>query len=314
MKSKNPGHDDQEPWQWCPRTLVTSLTNRDIYAFCVLGVQYFQDVSDPNRHASKWCTVGHDIEEPWSRWPRTLATILKNPGDFVDVPWHISGETWHICFLHSWGIKGQGIHIEVSVDQLASSKMDLPCLLSFEQRKRLLACLLLITAGIFLLQQQQPAAPPTRPARPAQIRRRRKKRIWAREWLTRRSVLGDFEQLMEEMNKEDERGFRNFMRIKPDLFQELVHRLTPRLKKMTTNMRSPLPVGLKLAVTLRFLATGDSFTSLQYSFRVSKSAISRFLPLVCQAIIDTFKDEFLKCPRTPEDWKKVISNIKFLII
>ena len=182
-----------------------------------------------------------------------------------------------------------------------------------------MACLLLLSAWIFLLQHLQPALPPTIPAQPAQPaipaqpaqRRRRRRKIWARKWLTRRSLLGDFEQLMEEMNKEDERGFRNFMRIKPDLFQEMVHRLTPRLKKMTTNMRSPLPVGLKLAVTLRFLATGDSFTSLQYSFRVSKSAISRFLPLVCQAIIDTFKDEFLKCPRTPEDWKKVIANIMF---
>ncbi|XP_068225009.1 uncharacterized protein [Palaemon carinicauda] len=72
-----------------------------------------------------------------------------------------------------------------------------------------------------------------------------------------------------------------------------------------TRMRDPLTVGLKLAVTLRFLASGDSYTSLQYSFRVSKSAICRFVPDMCEAIIDTYQNEFLKCPKTPEEWKTV---------
>ena len=49
-------------------------------------------------------------------------------------------------------------------------------------------------------------------------------------------------------------------------------RLVPRdgevnLEK-TTFMREPLDVGLKLATIPRFLATGNSYPSLQYSFRV----------------------------------------------
>ncbi|XP_076039004.1 uncharacterized protein LOC143024119 [Oratosquilla oratoria] len=70
-------------------------------------------------------------------------------------------------------------------------------------------------------------------------------------------------------------------------------------------MRSPLTVGFKLAVILHFLACGDSYTSLQYSFRVSKSAICIFFPKVRKAIIDTYKHEVLKCPKTPEEWKTV---------
>ncbi|XP_064089900.1 uncharacterized protein LOC135203898 [Macrobrachium nipponense] len=69
-------------------------------------------------------------------------------------------------------------------------------------------------------------------------------------------------------------------------------------------MRLAQEVGLKLPVTLHQLASGNDYTSLQYSFRVSKSSICRFIPLVCQAIIDTYKPE-VKCPKTLEEWNDV---------
>ena len=52
-----------------------------------------------------------------------------------------------------------------------------------------------------------------------------------------------------------QRGYKNYLRITPDLFQEMVEKLTPRLQKQSTFMREPLQVGLKLDATLRFLAT-----------------------------------------------------------
>ncbi|XP_064110264.1 putative nuclease HARBI1 [Macrobrachium nipponense] len=85
----------------------------------------------------------------------------------------------------------------------------------------------------------------------------------------------------------------------------MVERLTPNLKKKDTKMRFPQEVGLKLAVTLCHLASGNDYTSLQYSFRVSKSCICRLIPLVCQAIIDTYKPEVMKCPKTPEEWNDI---------
>ncbi|XP_046337635.1 uncharacterized protein LOC124119236 [Haliotis rufescens] len=90
----------------------------------------------------------------------------------------------------------------------------------------------------------------------------------------------------------------------PDLFQEIVEKLTPHLKKETTFMREPLEVGLKLAAILRFLVTGNSYPSPQYSFRVEASTICKFLPEVCKAIIEVFK-EVLSCPKTQEEWKEV---------
>ena len=130
-------------------------------------------------------------------------------------------------------------------------------------------------------------------------------RIWVREWLTRRQIHGDYDQLLQELNKEDRKGHKNFLRIYPELFHEMVERLTPKLKKMDTQLRNAQEVGLKLAVTLRHLASGTDYTSLQYSFRISKSSISKFVPLVCQAIIETYISEVMKSPKTPEEWNEV---------
>ena len=129
--------------------------------------------------------------------------------------------------------------------------------------------------------------------------------MWVREWLLRRPTFGQYDQLLTELHREDLRGYKNFLRITPELFHEMVERLTPILEKKLTFMREPLDVGLKLAITLRFLATGDSYKSLQYSFRVASNTISSFVPVVCNSIIDVYKDEVLKCPKTPDEWKQV---------
>lgn len=51
-------------------------------------------------------------------------------------------------------------------------------------------------------------------------------------------------------------------------------------------MRCALSAKLKLEVTLRYLATGDSFKTLQYTYRVGKSTICEFLPEVLHAIFE----------------------------
>jgi len=47
---------------------------------------------------------------------------------------------------------------------------------------------------------------------------------------------------------------------------------------------------IKLQIALRFLATGDSYKSLQYLYRVSKSAISEFIPDVFDAIYEGLQE------------------------
>ena len=87
-------------------------------------------------------------------------------------------------------------------------------------------------------------------------------------------------------------------------------RITPHLRKSITKFRKQLEVGLKLAVTLRHLYTKESYTSLQYHWRVGRSTICKFIPQVCKAILKEFQQEYLVCPTDPEHWKKIEERFK----
>lgn len=67
-------------------------------------------------------------------------------------------------------------------------------------------------------------------------------------------------------------------------------------------MRMPIRAEEKIAVTLRYLATGETFESLSYQFRIHRSTISQFIPVVCKAIYETLKPDYLAIPDTEEEW------------
>nr|CAI5842271.1 unnamed protein product [Callosobruchus analis] len=58
-------------------------------------------------------------------------------------------------------------------------------------------------------------------------------------------------------------------------------------------MRDGITPAESLAVTLRFLATGDSYHSLAYLFGIPVCTISRIVPEVCSAIFNVLKEEYL---------------------
>jgi len=84
-------------------------------------------------------------------------------------------------------------------------------------------------------------------------------------------------------------GFSNFTRMTPSDFEELLQMVGGKISKCDTMFRETIPASIRLAVTLRFLASGESFTSLMYTFRISKQSISRFVLEVCEAIITSLK-------------------------
>ena len=99
----------------------------------------------------------------------------------------------------------------------------------------------------------------------AQKKSNRKRRsLWVRRWLARRPSLGQYARLIKELQKEDVKGFKYFLRVDYDIYQEILQRIEGRIKKQDTNYRKAVSPGLKLAISLRYLAAGDNYHSLMY--------------------------------------------------
>ena len=155
-------------------------------------------------------------------------------------------------------------------------------------------------------------------------RRRRKRSIWVREWIRRRHKYGAYHQLMRELQAMDVSSYRNFVRMNASTFETLLTKVAPLIARKDTNMRDAIPPGERLAVTMRFLATGEnkclhacnfkvklyftvvfsllhlallslgeSYRSLSYLYRIPAQTIGQIVPDVCDAIVQVLQ-EFLK--------------------
>lgn len=119
--------------------------------------------------------------------------------------------------------------------------------------------------------------------------KKKKRRMWIRPYFNRRETV---DNLCQELML-DKKLFDNFSRMSKSDFEYILNKIGPKIKRNDTNMRNAIPVTTRLAITLRYLATGDSFKSLMYLFRVSDASISVIVPEVSAALIEGLK-EYIK--------------------
>uniref|UniRef100_A0A6P7FGA1 Protein ALP1-like n=2 Tax=Diabrotica virgifera virgifera TaxID=50390 RepID=A0A6P7FGA1_DIAVI len=148
-------------------------------------------------------------------------------------------------------------------------------------------------------------------------KKKRKHKYWVRPSLIGRNTHGGIE-LINALRKDDllagriEDGqIRNFLRMTDSDFEWLLNLVGPKITKNDTNFRKAITPTERLLITLRFLATGDSYTSLMHLFRISKQAISKIVPEVCIAICEVLGDQ-IKMPGTAEEWKVVATQFNNL--
>lgn len=128
---------------------------------------------------------------------------------------------------------------------------------------------------------------------------------WVRSWIARREERGAFHQLVKELVIEDSAGYREFFRVNSQQFQFLLDKIGSRIAKKETLLRPSIKAAERLAVTLRYLATGETFKSLEYSFRISRTLISSTVIECCEALYETLQPTYLKTPTTEKEWLEV---------
>ncbi|KAM4045321.1 uncharacterized protein ACNLHF_009133 [Anomaloglossus baeobatrachus] len=145
-------------------------------------------------------------------------------------------------------------------------------------------------------------------ARMLERRSKRKRRMWTREWLLKRSEISHI-QLLRQLHGKDPQDFRNYLRMTEESFKMLLEMVTPLIQRKDTLMRAAVPVDERLAVTLRFLATGRSLQDLHFSAAVSKSLLSGLIPETCRAIVESLRS-YVRFPKTQDEWKKIASDFE----
>ena len=103
-------------------------------------------------------------------------------------------------------------------------------------------------------------------------------------------MRGYSDSMINNMQLGDGVRFYGFLRMSSMEFEYLLRLVAPSIKRQDTNYQPATTPTVMLAVTIRFLASGDSYTSLGYTFNISKQLISTFVIPVCEALIAALKE------------------------
>ncbi|KAK7156966.1 hypothetical protein R3I94_006883 [Phoxinus phoxinus] len=103
------------------------------------------------------------------------------------------------------------------------------------------------------------------------------------------------------MEVSDREGVKELLRMSVEELEFVLNKVSPLITKQDTNMRLSISAKERLVLTLRFLATGESFTSLNFQFRVGKSTISLIVTETCEALYRALSKDYLKTPTTEEE-------------
>ncbi|XP_025161387.1 protein ALP1-like [Harpegnathos saltator] len=91
------------------------------------------------------------------------------------------------------------------------------------------------------------------------------------------------------MKNVDTEKFFEYMRMDIDTFNELLKLIHKNIMKQNV-VRTPISASTRLEICLRYLASGDSISSLSFAFRVGTSTVSNIVAETCQAIWNILKD------------------------
>lgn len=143
-------------------------------------------------------------------------------------------------------------------------------------------------------------------------RRRKPRKYWTGPCLVPRlrHEVSQFYIHLQILRHEQPKEFKRELRMRPEVFDKILEKITPDIMGPGNNYRPSLPPGLKLAVVLKYLAHGCEQIDLWTDFVVSKAAICNMIEPVCNAIQRHFTDDYFKTPTTEQEWLQVAQEFE----
>ncbi|XP_050093466.1 uncharacterized protein LOC126576295 [Anopheles aquasalis] len=125
--------------------------------------------------------------------------------------------------------------------------------------------------------------------------------------MERNEQVGRFIQSV--LSEETEASLIRYMRMTKEDFKYILALIAPKIRRQDTAMRLAITARDKFIVTMRYLATGEDYGSLELSYRISRQSISLFIPEVCDSLIILLRD-YVKLPATNDEWLRVSATFQ----
>lgn len=126
---------------------------------------------------------------------------------------------------------------------------------------------------------------------------RKKRRKWCKRWFLRRREYGHM-QLLRELRDSEPADYQNFLRMDGSTFDQLLALVRPLIAKQDTNMRDSISPEMRLTITLRYFATGNTFDYLKFLTATSPQAIGKIVIETSEALIHCLKQQGIIKVRT----------------
>uniref|UniRef100_A0A803K7W3 DDE Tnp4 domain-containing protein n=1 Tax=Xenopus tropicalis TaxID=8364 RepID=A0A803K7W3_XENTR len=126
------------------------------------------------------------------------------------------------------------------------------------------------------------------------------RKFWVHPLTALHVPKGNFSVLYHELRRHPEK-FSNYLRMSIATYDALLHLVGPCVTHNDTIMRRAVSAEERLCITIRYLATGQSFSALYYQFLVGRSTISCIVRETCTVIWEQLQPNVMPQP-TEKSW------------
>ncbi|XP_055376978.1 uncharacterized protein LOC129609123 [Condylostylus longicornis] len=128
---------------------------------------------------------------------------------------------------------------------------------------------------------------------------------WTRQWLIKNQFMLA-ENLLPELKANEIYYFNDYFKMTEKQFRYLVVKLAPIItKKEPQRKKKSFSAEERLAISLKYLATGEFHSCKHYCFKASQNVIQTMITDICLAIYETLHNDYIKSPKTADEWREI---------